>query len=368
MNFDPNAPANRDGIFGLPFTTDDAAYVVIPVPFDATTSYRDGARQGPAAVLAASRQVDLFDLDFGRFWAEGIAMLPHDRGPARKVAGLNREARRLALPVIAAGGEVAGRPALQRALREVNRRSLAMCGIVEAQVQRLLELGKVPVVLGGDHSTPFGCVKACAQRHPGMGVLHVDAHADLRPAFEGFEWSHASIMHNVTVRIGARGGVAALVQVGVRDLGENEYEEICRKKRRDETRIVTYFDSALQGAKHRGETWAGICANIVSKLPRDVYLSVDIDGLDAALCPDTGTPVPGGLSFAEFVELLHALVRGRRRIVGMDLSEVAPKAGVAASAWGADWNANVGARTLYKMIGAAARCGDRARTRGGRSA
>lgn len=356
MDFDPNAAAAHGGIFGLPYTADEARFVVVPVPFDATTSYRDGAANGPAAILAASGQVDLFDVDFGRPWASGICMLPHDRGAARQLAKLNREARRFAVPVIAAGGNVAGRAALQRALREVNRRSLAMCGIVEGQVDRLLEQGRVPVVLGGDHSTSFGCVSACARRHAGLGILHLDAHADLRPAFEGFDWSHASIMHNVVSRIGGRGGVAALVQVGVRDLGENEYEEIRRRRRRGETRIVTYFDSVVQRALHRGKTWGRLCAEIVSKLPASVYLSVDIDGLEPSLCPDTGTPVPGGFSFAQFVELLRALVHAKRRIVGMDLTEVAPRRGLKAGAWGGDWNANVGARVLYKMIGAAAAC------------
>jgi agmatinase len=357
MDFDPNAAAMHDGLYGLPFDTNESRFVVIPVPYDATTSYRDGTRNGPAAVLEASYQVDLFDLDFGRPWQSKIAMLSLDTGVAREIAQLNREARVFAEPVIEAGGEVAGKPKLQKALREVNARSQKMCILVEREARRLIEAGKTPVVLGGDHSTPFGAIKAYADAFPGLGILHIDAHADLRVAFEGFEWSHASIMHNVTSKVGRRGGVAELVQVGIRDFGENEFDAITRKKGRDDTRITTYFDSGLQAAKFRGEGWATLCDEIVSNLPKQIYVSVDIDGFDPKLCPDTGTPVPGGLEFGEFVELLRAVRRAKKKIVGFDLNEVAPSRALKRDEWGGDWNANVGARVLYKLVGAAASSG-----------
>lgn len=354
MEFDPNSAAVHDGLYGLPFAESDAHFVVVPVPFDATTSYRDGTRHGPAAVLEASFQVDLYDLDFGRPWERGIHLRPVARGEAARIAKLNAEARRYAKPVIAAGGDTAGRPKLVKALREVNRRSADMCVRVEQQAREILAAGKTPVVLGGDHSTPFGAIQAVAAAHPGLGILHVDAHADLRVAFEGFEWSHASIMYNVVSKIGARGGVAALVQVGIRDFGEDELELIRRPKGDGETRISTHFDARLRERLQRGERWPELCDAIVAELPGTIYVSVDIDGLDPKLCPDTGTPVPGGLDFAELAELLRAVVRGQRRIVGLDLNEVAPNRQLRKSGWGGDWNANVGARVLYKLIGAAA--------------
>lgn len=354
MAFDPNAAAAADsGIFGLSTPVAEAKFVVVPVPFDATTSYRDGTRLGPAAILEASRQVDLFDLDFGRPWESGIAMLPFSHRAVRSLQQLNREARKLAVPVIRAGGDVRGNRRLERSLQGVNERSHEMNGLVESTVAGLLKEGRVPVVLGGDHSTPFGAIRAYAAAHPGLGILHLDAHADLREAFEGFEWSHASIMNNVVRRIGAAGGVSTLVQVGIRDFGEDELELIRRPPKKGGTRIVTHLDVELYRRKFAGAAWAGLCDDIVSALPERVYVSVDIDGFDPALCPDTGTPVPGGFSFNEFLEILRALRRARRRIVGFDLNEVAPSPRTDPKDWASDWNANVGARVLYKLIGAA---------------
>lgn len=353
MEFDPNAAAVSDGLYGLPHSPEDAHVVVVPVPFDATTSYRDGTRNGPAAVLAASAQVDLFDLDFGRPYARGIAMAPLGAGAPKAIAALNREARRHAEPVIAVGGEVAGKPRLVKALAEVNRLSARMNALVEETVAGLLARGRLAVVLGGDHSTPFGAIKAYAARHPGLGILHVDAHADLRDAYEGFAFSHASIMHNVATRIGTAGGVATLVQVGIRDFCEAEYDFIAASGKGGIPRIVTHFDARLQAEKMGGTPFTALADRIVADLPGAVYLSVDIDGLDPALCPDTGTPVPGGLALHELWELLRALRRAGKRIVGLDLNEVAPSRTTRRAGWGADWNANVGARVLYKLIGAA---------------
>lgn len=352
--FDPNAAATESGIFGLPFTPEESRFVVVPVPFDATTSYRDGTRHGPQAVLEASYQVDLFDLDFGRPYESKIAMLPLGNGFAKKIAALNREARRFAKPVIDAGGQIEGSLKLRKALAAANRISASVNALVEETIGGLLAQGKTPVLLGGDHSTPFGAMRAYGQRYPGLGILHVDAHADLRVAYEGFEFSHASIMHNVVSKIGAKGGIASLVQVGIRDFGEDELALIRKPSGKGETRIRTFFDADLQKAKFAGRPWTAICDEIAGHLPPSVYVSFDVDGLDPALCPDTGTPVPGGLSFSEMAELLRAVLRAKRTIVGFDLNEVAPSALLPRSDWGKDWNANVGARVLYKLLGAAA--------------
>ena len=364
MTFDPDAAALSDsGIYGLPTPLDEARFVIIPVPFDATTSYRDGTRNGPEAVVEASRQVDLFDIDFGRPYEQGIAVLPSTHAFVRSIVRLNTEARKFSAPVIAAGGEVEGKPKLQKALAETNRRSEEVNRLVEKICRDQLDEGRTPVVLGGDHSTPFGALRAYGARHPGLGLLHIDAHADLRDAFEGFTWSHASIMNNVVRRIGAKGGVATLVQVGLRDVGEREHDMITTPRPRGESTIKAFFDAPLKARLFGGGKWSSICDEIVGHLPKKVYVSFDIDGLDPVLCPDTGTPVPGGLSFNEMLELLRALGRNGRRIVGFDLNEVAPSSRTPRADWGGDWNANVGARVLYKMIGAAAMAGSPAAER-----
>lgn len=333
--FDPDAPAFEGaGIYGLPHSPEEAGVVLIPVPWEATTSYRPGTASGPGAIRAASAQVDLFDVETGRPYEAGIAMLEE----SEEVRAWNAAARQAAEPVIAAGGVVEGRPELVRALARVNELGGQLNRWVHAETQRWLDRSKIVGVVGGDHSVPFGAIQALAARHPGLGILHIDAHADLRAAFEGFTWSHASIMHNVVEKVPE---VARLVQVGIRDLGNAELALIEASR----GRIVTHFDALLQAKRYEAESWAAQCERIIRDLPREIYLSFDIDGLDPALCPHTGTPVPGGLSYPQATYLLGAVVKAGRRIVGFDLNEVAP--GPA----GDEWDANVGARILYKMIG-----------------
>ncbi|MFA6954669.1 MAG: agmatinase family protein [Thermoanaerobaculia bacterium] len=331
--FDPDAAAGEgSGIYGLQTAPEDAHVVIVPVPFEATTSYGGGTSDGPAAIFEASKQVDLFDRDTGRPYQAGIAMLPL----AQQLLEWNSEASELAAPIIEAGGAIDGDERLEANLARVNELGDEVNEWVAWRVGELLEQGKMAVTLGGDHSVPFGAIRAHAERYPGMGILHLDAHADLREAYEGFTWSHASIFHNVMTKID---GVAKLVQVGVRDFSNRENEMIAASG----GRIVTFFDSELAIRRDDGIPYARTADEIVAELPHDVYLSWDIDGLDPTLCPSTGTPVPGGLSWNDAIGLLRALIRAKKRIVGLDLCEVSPGA--------AEWDANVGARLLYKMIG-----------------
>ncbi len=338
MRYDPNAAAAPgSGIFGLPFTPDEARVVVLPVPFDATASYAKGAAKGPDAIVEASRQVDLLDLEVGRPDEQGIALAGIPAAVRRRLDAWNREATRLAAPVLAAGG-VGDDSRLAARARKVDALCAEVNAWVRGETERLLAQGKLVAVVGGDHATPFGAIEAHAAAYPGMGVLHVDAHADLRDAYEGLAWSHASIMYNVATRIP---GVRRIVQVGVRDLCEEERD----LERSSRGRIVTFHDVALARERFAGTGWLAQCRRIVERLPRDVYVSFDVDGLDPALCPHTGTPVPGGLSFHEASALVGAVVQSGRRIVGVDLTEVAP------GPEGDEWDANVGARLLYKLVG-----------------
>jgi len=332
MTFDPNAAADRDaGIFGLPTTTDEARLVLLPVPWDATTSYGGGAADGPRAIFDASMQVDLFDVETGVPYRGGVAMLPE----SSEIRAWNTEARLAAEEIIEVGGRIEGNAELTAALAKVNGLSERVNDVVYFETKRLMGQGKTVGVVGGDHSVPFGAIRAVADTHPGLGILHIDAHADLRDAYEGFTHSHASIMHNVLTRIP---NVAKIVQVGIRDLCEAEADLIAQDKR-----LETLFDVNLCAARLQGRL-LDVFAEKLSHLPREVYVSFDIDGLDPALCPHTGTPVPGGLSFEEASLLIGMMAKSGRHIVGFDLNEVSP---------GPDdeWDANVGARMLYKLIG-----------------
>ena len=335
MAFDPSAASlPGSGVFGLPHSEAEAGVVLVPVPFEATTSYGGGAARGPAAVLEASRQVDLFDVETGRPYQAGIHMQPI---PARILA-LDARARADAAPVIEAGGVANGGPELAEAAARVNAASAEVNAWVESEVSRLLAAGKKVGVVGGDHSVAFGGIAAHARRFPGMGVLHLDAHADLRNAYEGFEHSHASILFNVVERLP---GVSRLVQVGLRDVSDEEMAYV----EASQGRVVAHHDALLAAARFEGESWAAQVRRMLEPLPGDVYLTFDVDGLDPTLCPHTGTPVPGGLSFQEACALVAGVVKSGRRIVGLDLVEVAPGPD------GDQWDGNVGARLLYKMIG-----------------
>lgn len=334
MSFDPNKASLHNGIFGLPHVYEDALVHILPVPFEATTSYGGGTAGGPAAILAASHQVDLHDTDVGDPWKSGIYL----HAPEKRIVTLNASAKREAAKIIAKGGEIGSNKALRTALAKVNAASEEVNCLVYAAAWEALEAGKIVGVVGGDHATPYGSIQAHAERHPGMGILHVDAHADLRNEYEGFAFSHASIMHNVMERIPQ---VGKLVQVGIRDVCAQEVEYAAAHPRR----IRMHTDTEVSNAKLRGAPFASIAGRIVSELPQNVYVSFDVDGLDPTLCPHTGTPVPGGLSFREAVYLLGEVVRSGRTLVGFDLNEVAPGPD------GDEWDANVGARLLYKLIG-----------------
>ena len=341
--FDPNAAASSDsGIFGLPFSVDEAQLVLLPIPWEVTTSYGAGAAKAPQAILQASKQVDLFDLELGNFFEQGIAMMEE----SAQVRLWNAQGRKLAQEVIAAGGHQEN-PQLRQAVTQVNALSSQLNHYVYTQTKQLLAQNKRIGLVGGDHSTPLGAIQAFLEHYPQMGILHFDAHADLRKAFEGFEYSHASIMYNVLTQT----PLTRLVQVGIRDLCEEEFECI----QHYDDRISVFYDANLAEQKMHGKTWGALCDEIVQELPQQVYISFDIDGLDPRFCPHTGTPVPGGLDYMEALLLIKKVAQSGRSIIGFDLNEVslgAEDSSVSAIAdVAAEWDANVGARLLYKLCG-----------------
>jgi agmatinase len=313
--FDPNAAARPEsGIFGLDCSAAEAAVHLLPVPFDATASYRRGAARAPHAILAASRQVDLFDLMTGRPYEAGIWMAEVPQRPDGPGPDLDR-------------------PLIEEAQVRLNAWLYEQSAIA-------IEHGKLFGVVGGEHSVPFGSIRAHAERYPGLGLLHFDAHADLREAYEGFTWSHASILRNVLERIPS---IGPIVQVGLRDLCEEEHELI----RASEGKIHALFDHEWAAERLSKRPLAELVRRAIEPLPSEVYVTFDVDGLDPSLCPNTGTPVPGGLSWDEAMLWLDELVRSGRSIAGFDLCEVAPAAGSS----GEGWDEIVGARLLYRLIG-----------------
>ncbi|WP_299220761.1 agmatinase family protein [uncultured Alistipes sp.] len=331
--FDPDGVGVANGAyFGLPFEPAAAELVLLSAPWDVTVSYGAGTAYGPDAIIEASTQLDFHEPLAPGAWRRGIATADIDYGLLETSQRLRTDAVRV-IEHLEAGGSPADEGVVRK-LRRVNEGCAAMNDNIRAQAARWLDCGKRVGLVGGDHSTPYGLLRALGERHDAFGVLHIDAHRDLRVAYEGFEYSHASIMYSVLRDVPA---VERLVQVGVRDFCEGE-----AALAESDSRVVSFAGFDLAAEMFRGTTWDALCGRIVEALPERVYVSFDIDGLEPGCCPHTGTPVPGGLTFDQAVWLLDRLVRSGRRIIGFDVVEVA-------SAGEERIDAIVGARVLWKL-------------------
>ncbi len=323
----------KAGMYGLPFTLEECDTVLLPIPWEVTVSYGGGTAKGPEAIHKASYQVDLYDPFVQNAWKYGIALdeFPED------IKNKSDELRKLSEEYIhaLANGADEKNPKLKEIAQKIHEACLWMNLKVKTRCLHFLRTGKTLGLIGGDHSTPMGMIQALTETHKSFGILQIDAHADLRDAYEGFEFSHASIMFNAL----KLKQVDKLIQVGIRDYCEDELQLI----QNSNGRIVTFFDRDIKYQIIRGDSWERICNRIVSSLPQNIYLSFDIDGLDPKLCPNTGTPVAGGFETEQVLYLLEKIVLSGRRFIAFDLNEVSP------SADGSDWDANVAARLLYRI-------------------
>ena len=327
QSFNPNGAGIQGQLFGLPFTPETSQIVIIPVPWEVTVSYHSGTAGGPQAVLDASSQVDVAMKDVPDAWKLGVSMLPFPHS-------MYDESTKLRDWATQHSGSASGDlKANDPALRKINEACENLNIYVKSTAQKWMKEGRMVALLGGDHSTPLGLLRHLNERYERFGVLQFDAHMDLRKAYQGFSYSHASIMYNAL----KLPGVARLVQVGIRDYCDEELEVVKRAM----GRVVTYFDDDIKAQLYEGKTWSAICERIVADLPENVYISFDIDGLNPMLCPNTGTPVPGGLDFNMVTYLLKKLVTTGHKIISFDLNEVSPGT--------TDWDANVGARLLYQL-------------------
>ncbi|CAN5538034.1 agmatinase family protein [soil metagenome] len=332
QNFDADGVGIMGSLFGLPYTIENSELIILPVPWEVTVSYSSGTANGPKSILEASTQVDLFVDDIEEAWKLGLTMLPVSE-EWKKESDRLREKSYLYIKWLEDGKPPFSDDEFNEIPENVNQASAKLNQWVKSQALKYLTDGKMVAVLGGDHSTPMGLIDALGEHYQDFGILQIDAHADLREAYEGFKFSHASIMYNALKCT----HISKLVQVGVRDCSHTESHFIDQS----EGKIVTFFDREIKEQLMEGRTWRKICRNIISKLPEHVYISFDIDGLDPKLCPHTGTPVPGGFDFFEIFYLIKLLVSSGRKIIGFDLCEVAPGE--------TEWDGNVGARVLYRL-------------------
>lgn len=333
-NFNPNSVSNPDNnIFGLPFTEEESALVLLPVPWEVTVSYNAGTARATDHIRNAALQVDLFDADGIDEWKKGYYMKPVDKKVLMRSDYLRKEAE-LYIDYISKGDDIEKNKFMCKSLKEINEGSLFLNNWVYEQTKQLLQNGKLVGLVGGDHSTPFGYIKALAEKHGNFGILQIDAHCDLRKGFEDFKYSHASIMYNVLTEIPE---VEKLVQVGVRDYCQEEFDFISDSG----NRISTFFDKNIKEKMFEGATWKSIVHDIITHLPQKVYISFDVDGLDPKLCPNTGTPVAGGFETEQVLYLFKKVKESGKQLIGFDLVE----SGIGEQ----DWDSNVAARLLFRM-------------------
>jgi len=338
MKFDPNATGSAEaGIFGLPFTYEESRLVLLPVPWEVTTSYGNGTSLGPESIYVCSSQIDLFHADTGTSYEKGIFWQDKYLAAWKKQ---NNQLKPQAIKIkktLESGKELD--KTLQKSVDEINRQGEEFHHSVYEVSKQILKDGKMLGGVGGDHSCPFGTIKATSEFYKqDITVVHIDAHADLRDAYQGYKHSHASIMRNVMEDEFAP---KKLVQLGIRDFSPGEYDYI--QSRED---ITTFFDRDIKRQLARGQSWYQICEDLIAEIPTEkFYLSFDIDGLNPALCPNTGTPVPGGFEFDQVIELMNFLVSKGKKMVGFDLNEVSPDSPEELDCW----DGNVGARVLYNM-------------------
>ena len=279
-----------NNFLGLPAKYSDysrAKFAVLPIPYDSTTSFQVGTREGPVAIIRASQQVELFDEELeGEFYKAGIATLdsivPNMTGPA------------------------------------------AMHEDVYAAARKVVREGKTIIGLGGEHSITSGLVRAVMGKHKKLSILQIDAHLDLRNEWEGTPYSHASAMRRC-IDLGA-----SLVSIGIRNVSADEHQFLRSAKN---VEVVT----ARQA--HMEDDWVDRALNALGE---NVYVTIDIDGFDPAYAPGTGTPEPGGLDWYQVTGLLR-LAAAERKIVGMDVVEVMPIPGQAVTEF-------LAARLIYKLI------------------
>jgi len=330
--FDPEGTFSKDSsIFGMPDDKDSALHL-IPVSWEPTTSFKKGTANGPDALFEATKQMDLYHPYFRKSFEKGIYWNKESLLDSKE---LNKKAKKAAAAVVDAlenEKEVSASD-----LENVNSLSVEFNEMVYTQSIKALNSGKTVGLVGGDHSCPYGLIKALSEKNPeGFSIIHIDAHFDFRDAYQGFEHSHASIMHNVRSKIS---NPPTIFQLGIRDFSESELKFANEHS--------TYLlDQELHSELLKGKSFENLISELFKNLSEKIYISFDIDGLSPEHCPNTGTPVPGGLSYNQAVFMIQMLHENGHNLIGFDLVEVSPgKSEIP----GEGLDEVVGSRLLYEL-------------------
>ncbi len=332
LAFHPGDVGFKGKLFGLPFNYEDSEVVIFPIPWEVTVSYRAGTANAPRAILLASCQIDLYDAFLEEGWKHGI-WLKKENARWKAIGKKLRKKAERCIQYLEQGGKITD-PRVALLFDEINHWGEECKKWIKSESKKLLEDNKCVGILGGDHSVSLGYMEALAEKYSSYGILHIDAHFDLRKAYEGFTYSHASILYNAS----AIKNISKIVHIGMRDFAKEEMEYVHSQK----GRLVFLTDREIRRREYAGISWKKTVANIIRELPKNVYVSFDIDGLDPKLCPNTGTPVPGGFELNEIFFLFEEMLRNKKILIGFDLCEVTPGKDGA-------WDAIVGAHILYRL-------------------
>ncbi|MBC6415146.1 MAG: arginase family protein [Bdellovibrionales bacterium] len=306
--------------------------ILIPVPWSATTSYGGGTEKGPQLIRQESHQLDFFNSLFKLSYNEKIHFLKEDS----LIQSMNTKALSWVYKI-----RKKSKKKNEKLYKKVNSACRFLLDWTYEQASTVFSQKKIPALVGGDHSISEALLSLIGERTKGnYGILHLDAHADLRPEYENFKYSHASVMFNV---LNLPFPPKKLIQVAVRDFCKQEYDLI-----KKEERIQCYFDDWIYNQIFKGKTWAKLSHDIISKLPEKVYVSLDVDALTWDYAPDTGTPVPGGLSFNQVLYLFAELKSQKKKIIAFDVVETS---GANKTSQSSKWNGNVSARLIYYLCG-----------------
>ena len=351
-------------IFGQTCSYNEASLVLLGVPWEVSVSYGEGAVEGPQWIQQASSQLDFFNprtkQDVSKkgihFWN------------LESLKKKNNEIRPLAVRILQnenflkktdknniqnfdsikenhqkeTSADITNKEDQLKqnklSLQRVNKACEEMNAVVREKTQKILDDQKLFGLIGGDHSVSEGALLEIGKRCQGdFGLLHLDAHADMRPVYQGIKHSHASVMYNV---LHQKYSPRSLVQIGIRDLCKEEFQQISSN-----SRVHCFFDHEIKKQLFEGKTWSNIVCSILEKLPPQIYISLDVDVLPWAYAPNTGCPVPGGFNFDHISYLIDQLAKTGKKILGFDVVEVSsPRL----KAFG-EWDGNVGARLVYKL-------------------
>lgn len=322
------------GIFGLNSTYENSEIILIPSPWEVTTSYRQGTAQAPAAIKAASYQCDVFNPSYPDLVHSGIYYCE----PNNALSDLNNATQPKAAAIInklEKGDDTSQDPEFAKHLEEVNAATETCIKTLYEETEKAINADKSIGIIGGDHSCSLGPISALIDYVDSFGVLQLDAHMDLRKDYQGFTHSHASVMRHVL----DLPDISRIVQVGIREFCEEEHEVAKASK----GKIKTFYNDALKAELFAGRNWETQCKKIVNNCPDNVYVSLDIDSLKPCFCPQTGTPVPGGLDYDQVTFLLTQLAKSGKQIIGFDLVEVSGEPN--------SLDAIIAARLLYHLCG-----------------